>query len=424
MSYSLGTAAEDVFSAYIYYVISTEHYQYATSAIKAAALISCVVSGVLGDILVVKYNTSLTVLMWISAAFVWAGFMMGLFVIRPPRNDFAAKGQSSHSAPLIAFKEDSNDHQSKQRTKLQIFLHQLQCLRIALQSRTVQTMLLLWVIGNAVFQTLYDYEVSIYQELQGENSSWNGSVLAIMLVAGSIGAMLPVLEVDPLSMLFRSLRGKSNENLDNQDNETHDNVLEHTSQKVLVSRKSTKNSLKDEEIVTASRIMLASILASGSLIGVIATWRVIPSVSFLAMFFATWQYVNVIVFARFALYLKRAEELQRRTGFHASYEQLSTSESILHEHQGEHKSNDRVEDVDTVDPPYSFAIVMIIAANVLIQILLQLVCFSLLQLSLYTACCYMAYVFISTVGVYTLLALAQSSLQVYIRSWQLWWINL
>lgn len=274
------------------------------------------------------------------------------------------------------------------------------------------------------FQTLYDYEVSIYQELQGENSSWNGSVLAIMLVAGSIGAMLPVLEVDPLSMLLRSLLGKSNENLDNQDKETHDNVLEHTSQKVLVSRESTKNSLKDEEIVTASRIMLASILASGSLIGVIATWCVIPSVSFLAMFFATWQYVNVIVFARFALYLKRAEELQRRTGFQASYEQLSTSESILHERQGEHKSNDREEDVDTVDPPYSFAIVMIIAANVLIQILLQLACFSLLQLSLYTACCYMAYVFISTAGVYILLALAQSSLQVYIRSWQLWWISL
>ena len=39
-------------------------------------------------------------------------------------------------------------------------------------------------------QTLYDYEVAIYAELNGSNE-WNGSVLAVMLVAGTVGALLP-----------------------------------------------------------------------------------------------------------------------------------------------------------------------------------------------------------------------------------------
>ena len=37
--------------------------------------------------------------------------------------------------------------------------------------------------------TLYDYEVAIYQELNGSNS-WNGSVIGVMLLSGSIGAMV------------------------------------------------------------------------------------------------------------------------------------------------------------------------------------------------------------------------------------------
>jgi hypothetical protein len=39
-------------------------------------------------------------------------------------------------------------------------------------------------------QLFYGYEVSIYVELNGTNN-WNGSVLSIMLLAGSFGAMMP-----------------------------------------------------------------------------------------------------------------------------------------------------------------------------------------------------------------------------------------
>lgn len=71
-----------MFSAYIYYVVNIEEYQRATSYLKSAALVSCLLSGVLGDILVVFYDTSLRTLMWISAIFVWIGFLWGLYIIR------------------------------------------------------------------------------------------------------------------------------------------------------------------------------------------------------------------------------------------------------------------------------------------------------------------------------------------------------
>lgn len=148
-----------VFSAYVYYIISIENYQFATSTIKAAALVSCVVSGVLGDILVVEAKVALTVLMWISAGFVWGGFIVGLFVIRRPNEDNGGSSNTSAHKPLIEFEkvEDSSEqfsttHPIKSLSKYQIFYQQLQCLYITLQSSTVLAMLSMWVIGNAVFQ--------------------------------------------------------------------------------------------------------------------------------------------------------------------------------------------------------------------------------------------------------------------------------
>jgi hypothetical protein len=48
-----------------------------------------------------------------------------------------------------------------------------------------------WVLGNAVYMTLYNYEVSIYQELNGGSDEWNGSAIAMLLVMGIVGAALP-----------------------------------------------------------------------------------------------------------------------------------------------------------------------------------------------------------------------------------------
>ena len=145
-----------VFSAYVYYVVPTKDYQWATSAIKAAALISCVLAGILGDILVVEVDASLKVLMWISAAFVWAGFAVGLLVIglRPATETNATVPLLSESSK----EEASSGNQrpvrpsSSSSSKVALFAHQLRCLWIVLQSRTVLTLLAVWIVGNGVFQ--------------------------------------------------------------------------------------------------------------------------------------------------------------------------------------------------------------------------------------------------------------------------------
>lgn len=214
-----------MFSAYVYYVIGMEQYQAATSYIKTAALMACVVSGVLGDILVVEWDISLRVLMWISGVFVWTGFFVGLYVIRSSNNSFSTKSRSntnenlprskspsfdkiyrtnpqavageegggsdelmffkdspfvhsrSHSRNHIKTSEDihmlaaphrsladsleqtdfvkrifeGEEKASSFEEKLDVFKRQLNYLRTAFQSYAFTTMLILWIIGNAVF---------------------------------------------------------------------------------------------------------------------------------------------------------------------------------------------------------------------------------------------------------------------------------
>jgi hypothetical protein len=197
-----------VFSAYVYYVVRADQYQAATSYIKAAALLSCVLSGILGDILVVEGHTSLRILMWISAAGVWAGFAVGLIALRPTNKashlsnaktspHLDSKSVRNHPSPSIlqttcalspteaaaedprlSFLSSAFDHQQSMsgahfdtntsnatlaqlaptttpvytwKQKLALFKSQLQCLRIAIQSRTIAAMLWLWILGNAMF---------------------------------------------------------------------------------------------------------------------------------------------------------------------------------------------------------------------------------------------------------------------------------
>jgi hypothetical protein len=229
-----------VFSAYVYYVVSLDDYQAGTSYIKASGLIACVLSGILGDILVFQWQISLRVLMWISGAFVWMGFFVGVFVIESTtgfRTDQSATPSKSVSVslpPSVAtptptltptttptptptttdmppfpppmtrenttaseyfrdspFQHSTNnklqitrtllqsnddfakifntdtqtiqptrfasqvfDGQSTPSTwkhKLHVFRRQLYFLHIALQCRCFRTLILMWIVGNAIF---------------------------------------------------------------------------------------------------------------------------------------------------------------------------------------------------------------------------------------------------------------------------------
>ena len=85
VTFSLGSAAEDIFSAYIYSVVSVSSYQRFTSYLRMSGLVSHVLSGIIGDVLVTQFYASLDVLMVISAVSVLAGAVVGLVILRSPQ---------------------------------------------------------------------------------------------------------------------------------------------------------------------------------------------------------------------------------------------------------------------------------------------------------------------------------------------------
>jgi hypothetical protein len=136
--------------------------------------------------LVVEAAVSVTVLMYISAAFVCAGFLLGIFVITKRNNLNRKEGDSpSRSASITshnplqltsegenlvpAFCDGSNSRErrdnltageatswwgkrrEKMDGKIDMFRRQLQYLHRALQCKPLLALLGLWILGNAVF---------------------------------------------------------------------------------------------------------------------------------------------------------------------------------------------------------------------------------------------------------------------------------
>ena len=200
--------------------------------------------------------------------------------------------------------------------------------------------------------------------------------------------------------------------------------------------------------------MVAAIVSVLMLVLFVSCWDLVASMSFLALFFASWQYINCVSFTRIALALKKAQIEHSRTesNSHSSSSlddavtsnPITASEGLHHHHllQGgqimiSSCGEDRdhllhgvadsqglsdpinpsgaavMDDFDepvvdreggqvmVVDPPYSVAIVTIIAINAVIQIVLQATSFSGLHLSLRSACWVFVFVFCGAVGAYT-----------------------
>lgn len=128
-TYSMGSAAEDVFKAYVFYAISQEKHQVAFSSTAASSLLSNVFSGILGDLLVIEGNANLSLLFIISAVFVCTGSVLGLCVIQPSTE------KSSLSVRQISVKMSN----------------QFQQLLVAAKSPALFSFILWWICGNASF---------------------------------------------------------------------------------------------------------------------------------------------------------------------------------------------------------------------------------------------------------------------------------
>lgn len=312
----------------------------------------------------------------------------------------------------------------------------------------------------------------MYAELNNGSNAWNGSVLAVMLLAGTVGALLPAWLQHDACEVVQPNTAVSPGSCEGTDSPIEDSRSSHAMHPHTTvpptSTHTTKTFATTPEFIVGMRIIIAGALSCVNLLLFVISWEVIASVSFLALFFATWQYINVVVFARIALALKLAqqdslganisdtgteenaknagedlvvrlilpvEEIAHRRSVSrdsrssatfaltsslpvAHHPNSSTDSSsphaLLHTHlSAEHivmqnplhnssssrgaerasltstsaaagERNRPVE--DNPEPPYSIALVSIIALNVVVQIVLQAVAFSGLALPLRSSC--------------------------------------
>jgi hypothetical protein len=319
-------------------------------------------------------------------------------------------------------------------------------------------------------QTLYDYEVAVYAELNNGSNAWNGSVLAVMLLAGTIGALLPTWLKHDVDTEHKagsnktSAPGKQATNLDSSSDvptgaqdSSHllsDNYITADVEQPPRVYKATS------EFVVGMRITVAGVLSCVSLLLFVLSWQVVASVSFLALFFATWQYINVVCFARLALALKLAQLEQRHAhmrdmtestdgeaaennklqrsnkefiartivpmdrtlstnhekthGITTSTGAAETQAHLLHslypvvtsrgaKTQNSAGSEQQIGSAEDIpEPPYSVALVSVIALNVVVQIILQAVTFSGLALPLRASCWVFVLTFCAATAAYVL----------------------
>jgi hypothetical protein len=310
----------------------------------------------------------------------------------------------------------------------------------------------------------------VYAELNNGSNAWNGSVLAVMLLAGTIGALLPTWlkhDVDTEHKEGANKASAPSKQETSMDNSADVPAGALGSSRLLSDNSNSTDSGQQQsgvytatsEFVVGMRITIAGVLSCVSLLLFVLSWQVVASVSFLALFFATWQYINVVCFARLALALKVAQleqsnahtrdkedvdgeaaenyKLQRSSkefiartivpmdrtlstdhentlGITTSTDAAETQAHRLHSlypvvtSQGAKTQNSAGSEQqigsaeDIPEPPYSVALVSVIALNVVVQIVLQAVTFSGLELPLRASCWVFALTFCAVTAAYVL----------------------
>lgn len=204
-----------------------------------------------------------------------------------------------------------------------------------------------------------------------------------------------------------------------------------------------KDYIQQTELFTTLQLLLAAVLSSVLLVLFVTSWQVVASLAFLALFFGSWQYINVLVLARFACYLKLAQVTgdtrtivgsistsvanaftdSNNNDDDTSNNPLSVktdpkAAELVHVHSNSSStstSTTTTSNIDTTnstsnnsaEPPYSIAIVAVVGANFIVQIVLQAVLFTGLQLQLYAACWVLVLVFVGVTIVFCCYSVAR-----------------
>lgn len=170
--YATGSVAEVVFFSYTFQVVPAAWQQRAASVTQAAYLVAHVASSLLGDALTQWVGVPLHHLLYISGTCVALATCVACAAFAPLH---AAAAPAPVAGSRVAHLRASCTVAWK-----------------ALQRGGFVVLAAWWVVGNAVYQTVYGYETSIYDHFHSASrGDFNGSVLAIALLLGSAAALLP-----------------------------------------------------------------------------------------------------------------------------------------------------------------------------------------------------------------------------------------
>jgi hypothetical protein len=192
--------------------------------------------------------------------------------------------------------------------------------------------------------------VSIYKELNGSNN-WNGTAIAYILLMGAAGAIAPIAlggrlnalgsvkstnqHESPYTSVDHKSDGKINteidmkssalndiEDADNSDGESkmgNHNMLESDVPSPESTDQANREMEHQKEIYSISLevyffLSIAGAVSIGSLWIFILSWSVIPSVAMLGFFFASWQFVSVIILTQLAQCLMTVTSIDQKSG--------------------------------------------------------------------------------------------------------------
>ncbi|KAM8805119.1 thiamine transporter 2-like [Eudromia elegans] len=214
--YGMVTATEVAYYAYIYSVVSTEHYQKVTGYCRSITLVAATVAAVLGQLLVSLAHLSYFYLNAITLASLALAFACSLFLPMPQksmffhRKDLADDAHGPHGTTATSSPQESRRHhqdtdppcgdttprpqQPPARPRphaLRVLLQLSKDLKECYSSRKLLYWSLWWALATAGFNQVVNY-IQVLWDFRAPSHSaavYNGAVEAIATFLGSATSM-------------------------------------------------------------------------------------------------------------------------------------------------------------------------------------------------------------------------------------------
>ncbi|XP_071422277.1 thiamine transporter 2-like [Pithys albifrons albifrons] len=216
--YGMVTAAEVAYYAYIYSVVSTDHYQRVTSYCRSSTLVAATVAALLGQLLLSLAHVSYFHLNAITLASVALAFLCAFFLPMPQKSMFFHRKDTSQSLPApdkvtapagserpSSCQEDMSSNCSGRGTTppqqagnakpqshiLSVLVQLSKDLRDCYSSRKLLYWSLWWALATAGFNQVVNY-IQVLWDFQAPSHSsavYNGAVEAIATFLGSATSM-------------------------------------------------------------------------------------------------------------------------------------------------------------------------------------------------------------------------------------------